>query len=155
MTNKSDPEFRAVIYIYYNAPPGALDESRVELQRRICQTTAAKRGLTVVKEYVDVGGGSANGRRPALTAMLHDLASHTTAPAVIVTDEARLSRNIRYYDTIERHLKRCAAELVVCGQSDERPLARQRISSPIPGFDPADFLRVTTRPRTRKERRTP
>ncbi len=65
--------YRVAIYVRISTGEGMQAEGHsIEAQLRICREFAARRGWTVVAEYIDEGCSGANDKRPAFERMIED-----------------------------------------------------------------------------------
>jgi DNA invertase Pin-like site-specific DNA recombinase len=87
----------------------------LDWQRERCRSVAEQYGLRITDEYCDIGASASRIKRPALRQMLNELTTKNVH-YVIVTDLARLSRNMRDLRTITAHLTQDGAELIVCDE---------------------------------------
>jgi DNA invertase Pin-like site-specific DNA recombinase len=99
----------------------------VERQRELCLAFAAQRGLRVVDVYLDTGGAARVEQRPALQRLLAELPA-THASFVIISDLARVSRQVRDLTTFEQRLSEAGVELLVWGEDHLHVELRRRMS---------------------------
>jgi DNA invertase Pin-like site-specific DNA recombinase len=129
---------RAVIYMRVNH--GAIGDPQVgavaiEYQREACRLVAEERGLTIVGEYIDRGGAISIERRPVLWQLLEELSARDVR-YVIVSDLARISRNVRDMTIIEERLMQAGVGLLVYGEGEAAVQMRRRIAAIVADFDP-------------------
>lgn len=82
-------------------------------QEQQCRAWAEKLGYEVRTAYHDAGYSGMSMERPALQQMLIALITSTTPCAVIVTDRARLTRNLKDWPTILGNFDDLKTELLV------------------------------------------
>lgn len=97
---------------------------RLGWQRERCRKIAERHGLCITDEYCDIGASASRIKRPALQRMLDEMTAKNIH-YVIVTDLARMSRNMRDLRTIAACLTQADAELIVCDE-DAPPASRWR-----------------------------
>jgi DNA invertase Pin-like site-specific DNA recombinase len=85
--------------------PHPQDLHSVELQRRGCQQIAAKRGLKIIREYVDVGTPAILERQTELLHLLEDLARQRDAVHVVTWDYSRIAWTLEQLESIESRLR--------------------------------------------------
>jgi DNA invertase Pin-like site-specific DNA recombinase len=111
MDQESIRERRAVLYLRV----ANLDEDSkqaVAAQRVACHRIAVQRGLTVIREYADLGRPARLERQPQLRRLLTELAAHRDAAFVVVWDYTRLSRDLAELDDIIYRIRTCNAEVI-------------------------------------------
>jgi DNA invertase Pin-like site-specific DNA recombinase len=111
MNTKLDHQHRAVIYLRV-ASAHEVDDSAINQQREGCMRLAARHGLTVIREYVDVGRGARLEQQVELQRLLDNLRQKRDAEAVIVWDYARLGRSMTQLDDVIHSIRSCGAEIV-------------------------------------------
>lgn len=129
---------RAVTYTRVNhAARGSsgMAESAVDRQLAACHAAAEARGLTIIAEYSDTTGALHIEQRPVLQRLFDELAARQVG-YVIVSDLARVSRNVRDLTAFEDRLMWAGAELLVFGEGQEQVKARRRMTSILAGFGP-------------------
>lgn len=85
-------------------------EQNADMQLNELRELATRRGLTIVKEYVDHISGS-RARRPGLDAMLLD-AGHREFDVLLVWAADRLARSVRHFLEVLDELQRLQIEFV-------------------------------------------
>lgn len=111
MTKKSSREFRAVVYMRVASSKEGSTYA-VDLQRRACEQIAAKYDVSIVREYIDVGRPARLVRQRELQQLLIDLEHLRDAAYVIVSDYARLGRDLASLDDVIRRIGACEAQVV-------------------------------------------
>lgn len=111
-------------YLDSDGPDHDSEDRHIALQRRMCEQTAARLGVTIIREYVEHGGTGAIAHRPAARRMLDELLALHDARFVIVASLDRLARSTEDLAAIDLDLASAGAELVV---ADEQ--ARPRMSA--------------------------
>lgn len=113
--NMSEPtnsrEQRAVIYLRV-ASSRQVDASTVDRQREACQRIAARYGLTVVREYADLGRSARLDQQVELLRLLDDLHQWRDVAYVVVWDYARLARSMEQLNQVTHHVHACGAKVV-------------------------------------------
>lgn len=92
---------RAVVYLRVGS---SHQENRgaIERQRQGCLQIAEQHGLTIVREYVDVGRPAQLEQQPELRRLLDDLFEQRDASFVVVRDYARLGRSMGQCRLVKR-----------------------------------------------------
>jgi DNA invertase Pin-like site-specific DNA recombinase len=101
---------RAVTYLRV-ASAHQEDQGAIDRQREGCQRIAERHGLTVIREYVDVGRPARLDQQMELRRLLDDLMERQDAAFVIVWDYARLGRSMEQLDDVISRIKLCGAEV--------------------------------------------
>jgi len=83
-----------VVYLRTASSHQADQDRNLQRQRRQCEDYARRRGLQIVKTYVDAGVSGMSPRRPALDTMLRGLARQC-AGSVLTADACRFARDPR------------------------------------------------------------
>ncbi|RSM82552.1 hypothetical protein DMH04_25505 [Kibdelosporangium aridum] len=102
--SRSGRTSRAVMYIRVGRAEHNSD-SAVTAQRAACQRIATTYGATVVREYLDLGRPAQLEYQTELRRLLDDLAAHRDAAFVVISDYARLARDLGGLDTIIRRIR--------------------------------------------------
>jgi DNA invertase Pin-like site-specific DNA recombinase len=111
VTESMNRDSRAVMYLRV-APRHLRDTEAISHQREACQRIAAKRGLCVVREYIDLGTPALLERQTALQRLLADLSEHRDAAHVVIWDYARLAQDMTQLDEIISQLRVQGADVV-------------------------------------------
>jgi len=130
MTNNSTRR-QAVTFIRVNHSTVGSDETyhrNVEWQRQQCQDYADTHGLTIIREYLDEGGGASLEQRPILREMLAELHALHNAAYVIATDQARISRRSEEMEHIRLQLEISDARLVCTKYAELSPTAQDAMT---------------------------
>lgn len=101
---------RAVVYLRI-ARGHADDATAVAYQREGCRRIAERHGLTVIREYLDVGRPARLDQQTELRRLLDDLLERQDAAFVIVWDYARLGHSMEQLDDVIGRIKVCGAEV--------------------------------------------
>ena len=101
---------QAVIYLRV-ASASVGDPTAIDRQHNICRQLAKKCGLTIAREYVDVGRPARLTQQPELQRLLSDLDRLRDAGFVIVPDYARLVRDMVQMDEVTRRIRAAGAEV--------------------------------------------
>jgi DNA invertase Pin-like site-specific DNA recombinase len=109
--DKPNPEQRAVLYLRV-ASADPRDQQAVAHQRQGCLRIAAKHGLTVVREYVDLGRPARPAKQAALQQLFTDLAEYSDTAYVIVWNYARLAHDMDYLNAVISELRARGAEVL-------------------------------------------
>jgi DNA invertase Pin-like site-specific DNA recombinase len=138
VTEETECVQRAVAYLRI-ASPHAGDAAAIVHQREACRRIAAKHGLTIVREYADVGRPARLEQQGELQRLLGDLAALRDAASVVVWDYARLARDMAQLDEIISQLRVRGAEVVTMTgvEAAQRFVHRQIADGPS-----ADALRA-------------
>jgi DNA invertase Pin-like site-specific DNA recombinase len=119
-------EQRAVVYlrIASNHPN---DASNIAHQREGCHRIATRHGLTVVREYRDVGRSAQLDQQIELLHLLDDLHQRRDVAFVIVWDYARLARSMEQLNLVIHHIHFCGADvLTITGMEAARRFVREQ-----------------------------
>ena len=111
MPNELDQPPQAIVYLRV-ASARRQDTGVIERQRAGCLRIAAKYGLTVVREYADLGRSARFDQQLGLQHLLDDLAQHRDIPYVVVWNYARLARDMTQLETVIRHIRSYDAQVV-------------------------------------------
>lgn len=79
------------------------NENSIEYQRQAIQAYCDRKGLSVVKEYVDEAFSGTNDKRPAFQQMIAEAANHPPYSMILVYDYSRYARNTQdamYYNSL-------------------------------------------------------
>ncbi|MEU0885850.1 recombinase family protein [Lentzea sp. NPDC005914] len=87
------------------------DPNAIDRQREICQSLAHTCGLTIVREYVDIGRPARLPQQSQLQLLLDDLKRLCDAAFVIVPDYARLARDLAQMDNVTQQIRAAGAEV--------------------------------------------
>lgn len=104
-------ERRAVIYLRV-ASSHKHDASTIDRQREGCLRIAARQGVTVVREYADIGRAARLEQQVELLRLLDDLHQKRDVAYVIIWDYARLARSMEQLNWLVHHFHACGAQLV-------------------------------------------
>lgn len=110
MNTQTERSKRAVIYLRV-ASAHQENQRAVERQREGCARIAAKHGLTVVREYADIGRAARLKQQIELLHLLDDLHQRRDVGFVIVWDYARLGRSMTQLEQVTHHIRSCGAEI--------------------------------------------
>jgi DNA invertase Pin-like site-specific DNA recombinase len=108
---------RAVCYLRV-ASSSDQDHAAIARQRTACEQLAQDLGLEVVGIYTDIGGpgAKANGNRPGLQRMLHDLETDDAVDVVLTQDHSRISRNMTSLQRILTKLQSIGVEVMTVNE---------------------------------------
>jgi len=124
MTKECGRELRAVMYMRIGGEPRDLDYV-VSLQRAACEQIAAKYGVSFVREYIDVGVSARLPGQVELQRLLAELEQLHDVSYVVVSDYARLARDLGALDNIIRRIGASGAEVAtITGVESAGRLAR-------------------------------
>jgi hypothetical protein len=101
---------RAVAYLRV-AHASDDSDNAIVAQRTTCEDIAERYRLTIVREYVDQGKPARLTQQTALRRLLAELEQHRDTAYVIVSDYARLGRDLQSLDDMIRRIHRCGAEV--------------------------------------------
>jgi DNA invertase Pin-like site-specific DNA recombinase len=135
---------RAVIYLRVasSRTPSEGDEA-ISHQREACQRIAAKHGLTIVREYVDIGRPARLEQQVELRRLLNDLAEKHDTEYVVVWDYARLARDMTQLDEVISQLRARGAEVVtITGVEVAERFIRQQVTQAVIDEASADATRA-------------
>jgi DNA invertase Pin-like site-specific DNA recombinase len=110
MKEKSQRQHAAVIYMRVGSPHPE-DAAHVVHQREGCEYIAAKYGLTVIREYIDLGQPARWERQTELQRLVRDLSTDRDAAFVIVWDFSRLAHSLAQLDERIIRIHACGAEI--------------------------------------------
>lgn len=101
----------AVIYLRVaHADEGS--EQAVAAQREACHRIAERHGLTIIREYSDLGRPAHLEEQTELRNLLATLEAQRDAAYVVVWDYTRLSRNLKTLNELIEHIRNFGAEVV-------------------------------------------
>lgn len=127
MTRATEPARRAVLYLRV-ANSGS--SNGVDLQRAACQRIAERHGLDIVREYVELNTPARLVDQTSLQQLLTDVEAKQDIAFVVVTDLARLARNLTSFQVISRLLRNAGAEIVTQEAQDISGLNDPHFDSP-------------------------
>jgi hypothetical protein len=111
MNTKPDRTHRAVMYLRLaNAQIGS--GNAIDVQRSICEQVAKRYGATIVREYIDLGKPARLAQQSELSRLLADLNARRDAAFVVVSDYARLARDLTGLDAIIERIEACGVKVV-------------------------------------------
>ena len=111
MTNTTNEfEHRAVMYLRI-ASGHPEDATAIAHQREGCQRIAERHGLTVVREYIDIGCPAHLDRQIGLQRLLSELERLRDVAFVVVWNYARLGRSMDQLDAVIQAIRSCGAEI--------------------------------------------
>jgi hypothetical protein len=110
MKHELHREQRAVMYLRV-AHAGDDSDRAITAQRSACEQIANAHGVTVVREYVDLGKPARWEQQTELQRLLTDLAEHRDVGYIVIFDYARLARDLASLDGIIRRIHLCGAEI--------------------------------------------
>lgn len=111
MDTPTDRKHRAAIYLRV-ASVDPENQQAIERQREECLRIAERHGLTVVREYADVGRPARLDQQIELLRLMGDLHQWRDVGAVVVWDFARLGRSMEQLNQVIHHIHACGAEIV-------------------------------------------
>ena len=88
------------------------EATAVSYQREGCRRIAERHGLTIIREYVDIGRPARLDQQIELSRLLEDLHQRRDVVAVIVWDFARLGRSMGQLEQVTHRIQECGAEVV-------------------------------------------
>lgn len=110
MKHELQRDRRAVTYLRVAHTPE--DSERVIIaQREACERIANTYGVTIAREYVDLGKPARWAQQTELQRLLTDLAERRDVGYVVVYDYARLGRDLTSLDGIIQRIQLCGAEI--------------------------------------------
>lgn len=126
-TSTNNREHRAVIYLRVASSYQA-DVSTINRQREDCLRIAARHGLTVVREYADIGRPARLDQQVELLRLLGDLHQWGDVAYVVVWDYARFARSMEQLNQVIHHIHACGAKVATTTgvETVERFLREQR-----------------------------
>jgi hypothetical protein len=110
MKHQLPRELRAVTYMRIGGAGPNL-ETAVAVQRTACERIANGYGVTMVREYIDLGTPAQWEQQSELQRLLVELAEKRDAAYVVIFDYARLARDLISLDGIVRRIHLCGAEI--------------------------------------------
>ncbi|MEY9861520.1 DNA invertase Pin-like site-specific DNA recombinase [Catenulispora sp. GAS73] len=110
-------EARAVLYLRVGSAHPQDGQAAV-LQRTACLRFAESHGLSIVREYVDLGTPARYDCQSALQHLLFELDEKRDAPYVVVSDYARLSRMLPELTSITRRVHSCRAVIATVNNTN-------------------------------------
>jgi DNA invertase Pin-like site-specific DNA recombinase len=88
------------------------DHGKVEHQRQGCRQIAERHGLTIIREYADVGRAGRLDQQIELLRLLADLREKRDVASVIVWDYAWLGRSMEQLEQVSHYIRSCGAQIV-------------------------------------------
>ena len=138
--NNQPDNKRALVYLRV-ARVSEQDDGQFDMQRQRCEEMAKQYELTIIKEYREVGSGlTAAEDRPGLGRLLEELPI-IKPRYLLVSDLARISRQVREVVAVDEYLMCVGAELLVYGEGPEQEGVRRRIAAVLADFDPKEERR--------------
>lgn len=110
MKEEPQRQHAAVVYMRIGSSHST-DATRVARQREGCEYIAAKYGLTVIREYLDIGRPARWERQTQLQRLVRDLATRRDAAFVVVWDFSRHARSLAQLDERIIRIHACGAEI--------------------------------------------
>jgi hypothetical protein len=110
MDQERDRLPRAVVYLRVARAMNDADHT-IATQRAVCERIANRHGLTIVREYIDVGKPARLDQQTELRRLLSDLEQRRDATYVVVSDYARFGRDLQRLDDVTRRIRSCGAEV--------------------------------------------
>lgn len=102
-----------------------------DAQRRVLAELAARRGLTIVREYVDVVLSGKDDNRPAFLELLRDLRGRARAwSVVLMMDPERLARNRFVANFFDADCERFGVQVVYADMPESNPVT-EMILTPL------------------------
>jgi hypothetical protein len=101
---------RAVVYLRVASAKND-SSNAVAAQRAACKHIANRHGLTVVREYIDVGTPARLSQQAELRRLLTDLERLHDATHVVVSDYARFGRDLQGLEDVIGCIRACGAEV--------------------------------------------
>jgi DNA invertase Pin-like site-specific DNA recombinase len=142
MSGATQLERRAVMYLRI-ASQHPRDAHTIPRQRDACQRIAAKHGLAIVRESVDIGQPARLDRQRELQRLLDDLAAKRDAECVVVWDYARLARDMRQLESVIGQIRVRGAEVVtITGVEAAERFLYQQATQVVMDEATADVLRA-------------
>jgi DNA invertase Pin-like site-specific DNA recombinase len=104
------------------------DVSAINRQREACQRIAARHGLTIIREYADIGRAARLDQQVELLRLLGDLHQWRDVAFVVVWDYARFARSMEQLNQVMHHIYSCgAAVTTVSGVEVVERFVQERI----------------------------
>jgi site-specific DNA recombinase len=131
-TSANYQQQRAVVYLRVASSHQA-DASTVNRQREDCMRIAARHGLTVVREYADIGRPARLDQQVELLRLLGDLHQWRDVAYVVVWDYARFARSMEQLNQVVHHIHSCGAKVATTTGVEvaERFIREQQGGQPI------------------------
>ena len=111
MNNTTDHTHRAVMYLRL-ASAQVISGNAIDVQRAICGQIAKRYSAAIVREYIDLGKPARLEQQTGLSRLLADLNARRDAAFVVVSDYARLARDLKSLDDIIERIEACGAKVV-------------------------------------------
>lgn len=110
MDQEHNARQRAVMYL--RVAYGKDEASNAVIaQRAACDHIAKRYNAIIVREYIDHGKPARLEQQSELRRLLADLEQHQDATFVVVSDYARLGRDLQSLDDVTRRIRACGAEI--------------------------------------------
>jgi DNA invertase Pin-like site-specific DNA recombinase len=110
MKENQQRQHAAVTYMRVDSPHPP-DAAVIARQREGCEHIAARYGLTIIREYVDIGRPARWERQAELQRLVRDLTTRRDAAFVIVWDFSRLAQSLAQLDERIIRIHACGAEI--------------------------------------------
>lgn len=126
----TDRKLRAVVYMRVARDDGPRTARATTAQREACERIAAKHGLTLVREYVDLGRAARFEEQLELQRLLADLEQKRDAAFVVTWNYGRLAHSTTQTAYLNYRLQSCAANILTTDdptQPDEPNPAEQLV----------------------------
>lgn len=118
---------RAVMYLWVARAQNDSDTAIVA-QRAACEHIAQRYGVTIVREYIDVGNPARLTQPNELQRLLTDLEQLRDAAYVVVSDYARLGPDFQSLDDVIRRIQACGTEVAtITGVETAERFARMQL----------------------------
>lgn len=88
------------------------DAEAINHQRAGCERIAAKYGLTIVREYRDIGRPAQLEQQHGMLRMLRDLGRNQDVAFVVIWDYSRLARDLEQLQAIIDWIEYCGAQVI-------------------------------------------
>jgi Resolvase, N terminal domain len=111
MNNTTDRNRRAVVYLRLANIQGS-SSAVIDAQRAICEQISKRYGAVAVREYIDLGKPARLEQQTELSRLLTELDAQRDVAFVVVSDYARLARDLTSLDAIIERIEACGAKVV-------------------------------------------
>src|SRR5579871_5218624 len=111
MNTQQERMKNAVVYIRSARAPEGSDQA-IAAQREACHRIAERHGLTIIREYADLGRAAHLEQQTELRNLLSTLATQRDAAYLIVWDYTRLSRNLTVLNQLIEQCRTYGAQVV-------------------------------------------
>lgn len=144
MNQAQDRARRAVMYLRVGGAQNATDTT-IAFQRAACEHVAQRYDIAIVREYIDVGKPARWAQQTNLQHLIADLEQLQDAAYVVVSDYARLGRDLQSLNDVIRRIENCGAQVAtITGVETAERFARTQLLDQVAQWatQPADDIQT-------------